>query len=496
MLIVAISVIDYLDTAQQILQAVSQADGLEFRLDALITLDFNAIKTLRHASTLPVIFTVRNQSQGGQYPYDDSQRYCDILALCALQPDYFDLEYDVPLALLEQIATQFPRIKVISSYHHFEKTPTDILKVFQGMQRPYVYAYKIATQAQSTLDALRMMQFVRQVSDEHRVIGLCMGDLGQCTRILSPIMGNIMSYACMAQTRATAPGQLLVEELLTQYHYHQLNSKTKIYALWGDPIHLSVGHVLHNQAISYLKRDAVYIKLRVAAEELPLVIALCREMRFEGMSITMPLKERIVPFLDAMTPASQAIQAINSVVRQQNQFIGFNTDGLGALNALAKYVTISQQTILILGAGGAARAIAYEAVRQQAKVIILNRTLAKAVLLAEELGCQAYELEVFPRLQHLQYTVLINTLPEYVFGHQIIIDLLHPDHILPNTLAMDIVYQPINTLFLQLARRADCQCIAGFEMYICQALLQLRQWFQVPDAELQYIKQMMYRYFA
>ena len=361
MLVVAIPVTDCASALVAMAQMSAHVGGIELRLDYLATLDIEAVASLRHACHLPVIFTLRSQAQGGQYPHDDAQRFAAILALCALAPEYVDLDCDVPETLLQTIREAYPAIRMIISYHQYDHTPKDLLAVLHRIQRPGQMIYKIATYAHSSLDALRMVQFVRQYHDQYRLIGLCMGEDGACTRILSPMMGNVLTYAC--GDVPTASGQLSVEDLITQYHYHQINTETRFYALLGDPVTQSVGHILHNQAIGLLMRNAVYLKWRVCAAELPEMVALCRGLPLDGLSITMPLKQSMVAWMDKIEPTSQPIDAVNSMVQQGSQWLGFNTDGLGAIQALQEHVLLSQQTILILGAGGAARAIAYEAHR-------------------------------------------------------------------------------------------------------------------------------------
>ena len=306
-------------------------------------------------------------------------------------------------------------------------------------------------------------------------------------------MGCLFSYAFWDSSQATASGQLPLQDLTTTYHYRQLNSSTKIYALLGDPVHLSVGHIFHNRAIEIMGKNAVYIKLRVTAAELPAAMVLLRQLPIGGLSITMPLKETVVPLLDELSPDAQAIQAVNTVVRGQ-QWIGWNTDGLGAMQALSEQCSLAGQTIIVLGAGGAARAIAYAALARGAKIIILNRSIAKAKILADELGCEAYALEVFPALK--EYTLCINTLPESAFQDPSMQAIWQSNPILPGTVVMDIVYQPLETTFLRAAKAAGCVCIPGFKMYIAQALLQIQHWFQPEAIAMQEIKLLMQNWFS
>lgn len=494
MLIATIPVREYPSARQAIFQLADRADGIELRLDYAETVTLSEVATLRDICTLPVIFTLRSSAQGGHYQDPEPQRLQTILTLCALNPDYLDLEYDVPLDIIQAIRRRYPAIKLILSYHNFQNTPVDLPDLLQTIRQSDVYAYKIATQAQSTMDALRTLVFVARTHSQQRVIGLCMGEAGQCTRILAPVVGSLFSYAYWDPQHSTAPGQLSLEELAQRYHYRSLNSATKIYPLLGDPVSGSVGHILHNQVMVLLQKNAVYVKLQIPPEELSLAMQLLRQLPVGGASVTMPLKETILPFLNELDAGAQAIQAVNTIFCHSSQhWVGFNTDGAGAMQAIAEYLPLAEQTIVLLGAGGAARALAVTACQYGAKVIILNRSLDKAKQLADELGCEAYALDIFPTLK--SYTLCINTLPGIAFDTPILQAIWHPDHILPGTMAMDIVYQPLETYFLRIAKTAGCQCIPGFHMYIAQALLQIQRWFHPNDEALVAIKSLMKNYF-
>jgi 3-dehydroquinate dehydratase/shikimate dehydrogenase len=493
MLIASLAIKDYSTAKQSLFQLADRADGVEFRLDYAPHWDLGAISALRQACTLPVIFTLRRQTQGGHYPHTEAERLQTLLNLCALNPDYVDLEYDVPQKYIQAIRQRYPAVKIILSYHNFAETPPDLVGFFKTMQQTDCFAYKIATQAQSVLDALRMLQFVMQMKTQHRIIGLCMGEAGQCTRILAPIVGSLFSYAAWDPSQTTAPGQLSLQDLTEIYHYRQLNDATKIYVLLGDPVQGSVGHIVHNRVIRFLQKNAVYVKIRVSAADLPMAMHLLHGLPCVGGSITMPLKEKVLPLLQDLDPSAQVIQAVNTFVMQDRRWIGMNTDGLGAMQAVAAHLPLAGQTIVLFGAGGAARALAVVASQQGAKLIILNRTLEKAKQLAEELHGEAYPLDMFPTLH--SYTLCINTLPESAFQTPELQAIWQPKYILPESTAMDIVYQPRETYFLNIAKAAGCQCIFGHHMYINQAILQIQHWFQPSEETLLHVREMMERYF-
>ena len=491
MLIAVIPVTDYISTKAQLQLALNQVDGVELRLDYIDKLDIAMLTKLRNEFTLPMIFTLRKKTQGGLYSKNEQQRLATLLTLCGLNPEYMDIEYDTDKDFLQQLSQTYPQIKLICSYHDFTHTPENLTNIFQTLEAPHFTAYKIATQANNSIDGLRMLAFAKTINQQHHFTGICMGEDGEFTRILSPVVNNFFHYTILKKEQTTAAGQLTLEELESIYHFRQLTAATKIYAVLGNPVKSSVGYILHNRAIRLLGENAVYIRLRLTAEELKRALNICRKLPFAGFSVTMPLKETIVGLVDQIDSSAQAIAAINTIALRQQKYLGYNTDGIGAVQALGEVMPLNKQTILIIGAGGAARAIAYVARQQGAKIIILNRTLAKAQKLAAEVAGQAEQLNPDFDFRKLDYTTLVNTLPALAYAEPI----MQSSHLTPNQLAMDIVYRPRLTPFLQWTAQANYHCIPGYKMYISQALGQIQHWFNPSSSALTDIQQMMTLWF-
>ena len=332
------------------------------------------------------------------------------------------------------------------------------------MKIPYAHILKIAVTAQSSLDAMRLLNFVRVRSCQEKIIGIAMGEKGRATRILAPVVGSFLTYAPLSEH--TAPGQLTAQELQEIYHFRKLNKETKIYCLLGDPIEKSLGAVIHNAVFDKLGLNAVYIKLKLNKEELPAFFSQALELPFQGFSVTMPLKEEVMPLLTEISSQTKAIGACNTIKIEKGQMIGYNTDGIGALNALEKKGSVFGKQILIIGAGGAAKALAYEAIQRGAQVTLLNRTPSKAIEIATAFGGRGGGVELLPQA----YDTLINCTPEG--------QLIPEEGILPDKIAMDVVYVPKNTPFLVKALSKKCSLVFGYEMFTAQALEQQLIWFQ------------------
>ena len=401
-----------------ILDANTCADLIEFRLDHFS--DLSTLAYLRSRCTRPVIFTTQKITS----------------KLLALKPDYIDLPSTSSKKEFESIP---PTIKRICSFHDFEKTPTDLDALYQKMRILPAEFYKIATTANSTIDALRLLAFVRKT----KVIGVAMGKKGEISRILAPMMGSPWTYAPISSHHKTAPGQLLLKELKGIYHTHLLSSKSKLFGLIGDPISTSISHRTHNQLFEKLNIDAVYVKMAIKKHELDQFFPLAKQLQFQGLSVTMPLKEAVIPHSNA------PINTLSLVDKP----IGINTDGIGALDSLEQKTLVKNKQIAIIGAGGAAKAIALEAKRRGAFIAFYNRTPKK--------GTQPLE-----NLKHATYDILINTSP-------------HPIEIIPlaKSTVMDIVVSPAKTALLLAAEKRGCMLIEGMEMFIKQAVAQFMWWF-------------------
>ncbi|MCC5832634.1 MAG: type I 3-dehydroquinate dehydratase [Chlamydiales bacterium] len=406
------------DSLQEIELANKKADLIELRLDLFTPQNLSA---LRAACKKPVIFKLNRFEPG----------------ILKFAPDMIDLPFGVDIDL------PLPRI---CSYHNEEETP-DLEALYGKMQASCKAAYyKIATHARSSLDALRMLQFVRKT----KAVGLCMGDLGMVTRILAPIFGAPWTYAPLHESQKTAPGQLLLDELVHTYRYRTLSERTALYGLIGDPVSKSVSHKTHNFAFDELGLDAVYVKMLVKKEELSTFLPTCQSAGFKGLSVTMPLKESI-----------REGEAINTLAFCDGGISYWNTDGSGALDALEKRTAVAGKKIVILGAGGSAVAIAKEAEKRGAEVWIANRTPSRAL----KISTQVLSLEEFASNR---YDILINCTPVCPIATEALLE---------NRVVMDIITRPKMTSLLKAAEEKGCTLVYGLDMFIQQAVGQYCHWF-------------------
>lgn len=457
----------YAEADSQLAQAEQVADLVEMRLDLFTALDIAAVRHLRQKHAIPMLFTLRSACQGGNYKGSEAQRLGDIAALAKLDPEYLDVEEHVPHDFCSELALRHPNIKLIISYHNFDKTPDDLDSIYLKMRQPVAWGYKMAVTADNVIDALRLISFAKGIHD--RLIAISMGPDGQLSRILAPVINSPFTFAALQDDLQSAPGQLTAKLLRTRYHYHTLSPATSLYGLIGNPVDSSLGDIAHNAWFAEKHIDAVYVKMRVQQDELAPFLSYAKQLPFKGLSVTMPLKEAILPYLDGIEPAAKTIGAVNTLLWQNGQYIGFNTDGVGALNAIERILPVGSKRVVIVGAGGAARAIAHEAMQRGGSVTIVNRHVPRAKAVADSLGCErAMGLDQMHACAQAGYDLLVNGTPEELP--------IGADDVLPGAVVMDIKTRPAMTRLLQVAQGKGCTIIPGYDMFIEQALGQQAIW--------------------
>jgi 3-dehydroquinate dehydratase/shikimate dehydrogenase len=438
--------------------SIDSIDGLELRLDLFPSLDFTLIDRFIKTCKKPIMLTLRSVLHGGKF---EGERKAFILKLLELKPAFFDLESDMEDEFLGKTLKKYPLTKFILSHHFINHSiaQEDLESIYSHMKKYPAFGYKIAASPSSTNQTLSMLLFSK-ARDDLSVI--CMGDCAGFARVLGPIIGNLIDYAALDEESKTAPGQMSLSELVDIYRYPHLNKETVLYGLIGDPIDKSLGHLYHNKVFKEKNLNSVYIKMAVKPEELSSFFPLAQRLGFRGLSVTRPLKETVYPFTQPICSKINAIQAINTLLITKETILSTNTDGKGALDAIEKRVLVKDKILVLIGAGGAAKAIAFEAKLRGARVRILNRTLQRGIDLAFEVGCE------FLHKTPENYDIVINCSPdpgEFDYSN-----------IKRTTLVMDVVYNPRQTHFLQRALELGAVVIDGEEMFLNQAQAQTEFW--------------------
>jgi shikimate dehydrogenase len=249
-----------------------------------------------------------------------------------------------------------------------------------------------------------------------------------------------------------------------------INGTTQIYGILGRPVAHSLSPAMHNAAFRELGLNAVYVAFPVV--DLAQAVAGLRGLQIRGASVTIPLKEDIIPLIDKIDPQAAKMGAVNTVVNRDGRLVGYNTDWLGALRALEEKTDIAGKRVLILGAGGASRAIAFGILEKGGQVAITDLEKDKALALSRQLWVEVVAPDY---MSQYPADILINATPvgmEPKVGN-IPID---PDLLARFQVVMDIVYKPLETRLLQEAKARGCQVIDGLRMLIHQATEQFTLW--------------------
>lgn len=462
MLVLVLSRSCYLENRALIEQTRDRVEGYELRLDLLTKISIQEIKKIRNTVQLPIIFTWKNFLNNLSI----------LRSLAKLQPDFFDFDYTTPISIIKEILSISPTTKIIVSIHDYVQTPENLTHLLTQVTRLPGHIYKIATFAKNVTDALRMMQFMMEYSHRYRLIGICMGNAGQLTRITAPIIGSKMHYCYIGIKSAF--GQFSLDELLGIYGYKRIDRNTQILALLGNPVSHSPSHYTHNWIFSKFNLPALYVKLQVELKELATVCAFIKKLPFLGCSITMPFKTAIIPFLNHTDELVNLTHSVNTIHIKDHRLFGYNFDAPGALDAIEETISVSNRHIVILGGGSTAKSIALEAKNRGATVTMLNRSLEKIADFAQELKIRYGILENFQKVVP-EYDILCNATCLGMGGGAESPVLL--DKLLPKKYVMDVVFSMGHTFFTAQAADLNCSIIYGKTMFVKQAIYQMRTWF-------------------
>lgn len=242
------------------------------------------------------------------------------------------------------------------------------------------------------------------------------------------------------------------------------SSKTKIFGLIGDPIDKSLSPIIHNAVFKEIGWNAIYLKIPTKKEDLAETISTAKKNKYSGLSVTQPLKEDVISYLDEIDPTAEKIGAVNTLSFRDGKIYGTNTDSIGALQAIEEVIHVKNKDVVILGAGGAVRAVAYILCEQKANVTILNRSAERAKTLAEHFKCKWGLLEDIPN----HYDILINGTPHPMP--------INKEQIQKNAVVMDLKNQVMLCELLQCAKNQGCIIVPGYHMFLYQAIQQYKVW--------------------
>ncbi len=466
-----------------IYEAERIADAVELRFDYLpaeaLPQLIVEISSRRARGSLPLILTFRPREQGGKRDLSLQDRR-DFWR--RLPPEivnsiaYADFEFD----LAKSFAGERPPVpweKVICSWHDFAGTPRDLIARYDRMAGTPAAVVKIATQANRIGDCLRVFELIEHARGKKPVIALAMGLPGLMTRVLALSRGAMLTFGALRRGAESAAGQPTIAELRDLYRVKQLSRESEIFGVIGDPVGHSRSPLIHNAALKALGRDGVYLPFEVADIDSfvrDFVHPKTRKLdwNLRGLSVTIPHKLAIIPYLDFVDATARGVGAVNTVVIEGNELRGHNTDVEGAMKPLDEMIDAHGARVAVIGAGGSARAICYGLSLRGADVTVYARDLKKAQPLADDFKARIAPLESF----NGRADVVINCSPVGMSGHSENRSLIKPESLDGVKLVYDLVYTPEETALLGDAKRAGCRTLGGLAMLVGQAAEQFRLW--------------------
>ncbi len=447
------------------------ADLVEMRLDYIgRAIDLRRLLAERRA---PILVTCRRREDGGRWDKTEQERLMILRSVIASGVDYVDLEEDIAASI-----PRYGKTKRIVSLHNFEETPNNLEEIHARLAALDADVVKIATMANSFADSIRMLRLLKQVKVP--TIALCMGELGAVTRIMGLSYGSPFTYTALSNDRKIAPGQITFDMMKKVYRADEIDAETKIYGVVADPVAHSLSPLIHNAAFAHDKVNLRYLPFRIPPDELSLFVKWCQETGIGGLSVTIPHKETMLELLDEAESAATGIKAVNTAIFNGELISGYNTDYRAAMDCINAALDkqniegddrLRGRGVLVLGAGGVSRAIAYGLRQKGALVAISSRSLERSESLAADLNCRALPWE---SRYDIKPGIIINGTP--VGMHPNVDDTPYAKDRLAalmklssSVIVFDTVYNPEQTLLVKDAKNLGCLVINGVDMFVRQA---------------------------
>ena len=468
------------------------AGTIELRLDYLRTPGERSalLRWLARRRRQPVLIaTCRTRRAGGRFSGSLDAELQILARAVAAGCRWCDVEIESaeklgPGALRKALAPA----RLLISAHDFRGLPPGLAHLVRRLERRGAGAVKVAGTCRTLREVRRLLSLAHGRRD---LVAIPMGDTGDAARILALREGSALAYAATA--RAIAPGQLSLDAMRRVYRlggsphgklggspHGRLSRRfgasasgptrhTRVYGVIGDPIAHSLSPLMHNAAFAARSLDAVYLPFRV--RDLRDFIQAVRDFGISGFSVTLPHKQRILEYLDGCDSLAAEIGAVNTVqVRGGNRLYGYNTDYTGVLHAIERRVPLAAGRVLLLGAGGSARAVAFALAKAGAAVVIWARRQGRARALARAVGGQAIARAA---LRREKFDAIVNCTPVGMYpGGGSPLDAAE----LNARVVMDLIYRPRQTELLERAARRGIAVISGVEMFLAQGAAQWEIW--------------------
>ncbi|MFB3829463.1 MAG: shikimate dehydrogenase [Bryobacteraceae bacterium] len=444
---------------------------LEFRLDYLDRPECGAEAIRRFLDQFPectVLATCRRHQNAGRFngSIEEQIRILDLAVRQGAQA--VDVEIETAEAAPERLNVLRGRAYLVVSYHNYEGTPA-LDPVLGRMMRIPADVYKLVTTARKPTDVGRVLALAKEHSKTPLVV-LAMGELGFPARVLSTACGGLYTYAAPVAAEGTAAGQVCARQLRHLYRVEKLGKATKVYGVIADPVRHSISPAIHNRAFQAKRLEAVYLPFLVQPPQLRDFFALAGKLPISGFSVTIPHKQKVIRYLDVVEPLARRIGAVNTVWRKAGKWRGTNTDAAGVTGPLSRRMRLRNASVLIVGNGGAARGAAFALAEAGARLAVVGRNPDRVRALAKSCNAEALAKE---QLESRYFDAIIHATPLGMFPR---VSECYFNGSIPADIVFDMVYNPLETVLIRLAREQGKTVIPGLEMFIEQAVRQFEIW--------------------
>ena len=495
-LAVSISGKDVQQACEQMKRAAKAgAQILELRVDYLEGLDAGLLKKVVKSGKethLPIIVTCRDKAEGGARELPAELRAEMLAEAAKLGADYIDCEYAnfTKGQVYEKITAALEendKCRLILSAHNFERAFDNLQGIYDLIKGACPEAipklvYK-ANHINDCFDAFKLLS-----EEEGEKIVFCMGEGGKISRILAKKFGAFLSFASLSTDEATAPGQLQIEEMKKLYRWDSIDEKTEVLGVIGDPVGHSLSPAIFNACFDAMGMNAVYLPILIEGgkvrfnEFIEHIVDYASKsgFGFTGFSVTIPHKAHALGYIKQaggfLEQLAVDIGAVNTLkIGIGGNVSGYNTDYAGAMGALCGVMGIEKHglhnvAVALLGAGGAARAVAAGLCEVGAKVTIYNRTVEKAKALATEFNCKSAGLD---EAAGMEAEVVINC-TSIGMSPDVDASPIPKAALKEGMVVFDTVYNPLETLLLKDAKEAGAKTVNGAEMFVRQAMAQFK----------------------
>jgi 3-dehydroquinate dehydratase / shikimate dehydrogenase len=454
---------------RQLTKALRQTRTAELRLDWLSDNRERGVFLRRLAAKQPratLIATCRRRGAGGRFRGTIANQLAHLAEAIGAGAAWYDLEIEtvrkVPQRLLDELLGHGRRL---TSAHFFQGLPRNLSAVATELGNGQSDAIKVAAQCNSLAQSRRLLSFARK---RRNTVAVPMGDVALPARFLALREKQAFAYAPVENS--TAPGQISLDEMKQLYRADRFDRRTHVYGVIGNPISHSLSPAMQNAAFARRQMNAVYLPF--PTRDLRDFIDSVKPLDVKGFSVTLPHKERVLRFLDGCDLLVEKIGAVNTVaVRDDGKLYGYNTDYVGVLQTLERRLKLRDSRVLVLGAGGAARAVAFALSQAGSAVCVCARRPQRAKLLARAAGGEALPKA---QLRHESFDAIVNATP--VGMHPSVGSSPLEARELNCSLVFDTIYRPRTTRLLQMAVRRGIETVSGVEMFVAQGAAQWEIW--------------------